>query len=80
MYVIEWAAGGDAPTSSTHASTSTDDDSSLDEREKRRLRRDSKRADRRPVDDMDDEQPADPSAGAVYVAYVPITLQACVRY
>ena len=74
VYVIEWAAGGDAP-SSAHPDTSTEHDSSLDEREKRRLRRDSRRADRRQVYNMDDddqgnERAADPSAGTVYVAYV----------
>lgn len=70
VYVIEWAAGGDAPISA-HSRTSTEHDSSLDEREQRRLRRDSKRADRRQVDDIDgddNEKYADPSAGAVYVA------------
>lgn len=73
VYVIEWAAGGDVGAS-THSNASTDDDSSLDERERRQQRRDQKRADRRQVDDMDDDSdnddPVDPSSGAVYVAYV----------
>jgi hypothetical protein len=70
VYVIEWAAGGDIATPATdHAST--DEDSKLGDREKRRLRRDQKRAEKRKhEEDAHDEDPPDPATGAVYVAYV----------
>lgn len=70
VYVIEWAAGGDVVAPATdHAST--DEDSKLNDREMRRLRRDQKRTEKQKhEDEIYHNDPADPASGAVYVAYV----------
>jgi OTU domain-containing protein 3 len=70
VYVIEWAAGGDlSPTRSKHADLpGPEDDSKLDEREKRRMRRDQKRAEKERTELSKTD--SDSSVEVVYVALV----------
>ena len=86
VYVIEWAAGGDPasfPTSSSAASANpreqpdsgpnADLGNLLDDRERRHLRRDRKRAEKereRAIVVVDDTQDDMESLGPIYVAYV----------
>jgi len=84
VYVIEWAGGGGGDLSSPTTIPSPTipaipGDAGLDEREKRRLRRDQKRGTRARAsssataadqDEEEEEENIDPAAGAVYVAYV----------
>ena len=72
--MIEWNAGGDlSPTRSTHKELpSLGDDSKLDEREKRRLRRDQKRVEKEKAEKAElpigNAHDADSSAEVIYVA------------
>ncbi|TDL26853.1 cysteine proteinase [Rickenella mellea] len=79
VYIIEWSAGGDPPPMSPIAGSMHESDvgnSSISERDRRRLRREKKRDQKEKVpkvsqvSDDDDDEGEDPSAeGAVYVAY-----------
>jgi OTU domain-containing protein 3 len=88
VYVIEWAGGGGGDLSSptTIPSPTIPGDPGLDEREKRRLRRNQKRGTRARAsssataadqDEEEEEENIDPAAGAVYVAYVLSTPDPC---
>jgi OTU domain-containing protein 3 len=77
VYVIEWAAGAPPTTPTAVDRPPANEDIGLDEREKRRLRRDQKRAEKLKVQETDDDHEDheendddDPAVGAVYVAYV----------
>jgi OTU domain-containing protein 3 len=75
VYVIEWAAGGNlSPNRTAPKELLPEDDSQLDDREKRRLRRDQKRTGKGKTDSTittSDRHP-ESSGDVIYVAYVPI--------
>jgi OTU domain-containing protein 3 len=73
VYVIEWDAGGSGSGSSSRGSppplpTVADDDPMLDDREKRKLRRDKKRADKEKAILESGGQSSTSSGDTIYVA------------